>query len=137
MPKSARRQFLVSAGTAVSNELFATKTGGNITAEVTRSYDGGDLRPELIPGPPTADNVTVTRPYKPERDADLLARLKPLCGKLRTTLSVTPTNADLVPVARPELYPDALLVSVNSPEPDASSGDAATLTLEFATGEFA
>lgn len=131
---SSARQFLVKVEGV--DGYFATKTGGRVAAETTKAYDGGNLKPDLISAPPGAENVTLTRPYKAARDADLIRRLKPLVGSYRTTVSVTPTDASMTAVAPPEVFPDALLVGLGSPEVDASSGDPATAELEFAISDY-
>lgn len=133
MPKAAQRQFLVTVGDL---GLFATKGGGNVAAEVTKVYDGGRLKPELITAPAEAENITVSRPFDPVRDAPVLARLRQLVGTYTATLVVQQTDRFLAKVGTPVTYPNAVLVGMTEPEFDASSGDAATIELEFAVGEF-
>ena len=116
---------------------FMTKSGGNIAADTSKVYDGGDLIPDVLAGPAEADNITVSRAYDSVRDGALLTRLRQQVGRFSSTISVTPTDRDLIPTADPTVYPDALLVGLTEPEFDASSGDAATYELEFAVGSFA
>lgn len=130
MASAAQRQFLVSV--AGVSGLFATKSGGATTAEVTRVYNGGKLTPELLASPAQTEDLTIGRPWDPDRDAPVLARLRPLVGRHRTTVSVQPTDVDLVAVGRPTVYANALLIGVNDPEADADSGDAARLELTWA-----
>ncbi len=134
MPKASQRQFLVKV--AGIDGFFATKTGGNVSSTISKVYDGGSLTPDVLSAPAEAENVVVTRPYDPRRHPQLLARLKRQVGRASFTVSITPTDRDLVAVARPVTYPDALLVGVNDPDVDAASGDAATLQLEFAVGSW-
>lgn len=134
MAKSAQRQFLVKV--AGIDGYFATKSGGNVSADTTKVYDGGDPTPYVLAAPAEAENITVSRPYDPLRDADLMRRLRQRVGRATFTVSVTPTDRDLVVVGRPVVYPDALLVAVNEPDADAGSGDAATFELEFAVASF-
>lgn len=133
MPKSAQRQFLVTVGNL---GLFATKGGGNVTSELTKVYDGGQLRPDLISGPSEADNITVSRPYDPVRDAPIIKRLRQQVGSYTVTLSVQQTDRNLAKVGSPTVYADALLVGLTEPEFDAGSGDAAMFELEFAVSDF-
>lgn len=133
MPKSAQRQFLVTVGTL---GLFATKGGGNVTSELTKVYDGGKLRPDLISGPSEADNITVSRPYDPLRDAGIIASLRQQVGSYTATLSVQQTDRTLRKIGSPTVYPDALLVGLTEPEFNADSGDAAMFELEFAISDF-
>lgn len=135
MPKGAQRQFLVSV--AGIDGFFATKSGGNVSADVSRVWDGGQDRPELLPAPAEADNLTVGRPYDPDRDGPLLNSLRIQVGRFVTTVTVQPTDRDLAPVGDPQVFPLALLSSVNEPDTDAASGDVATLELEFTIGQYA
>lgn len=135
MAKSAQRQFLVKV--AGIDGFFASKTGGNVSADTTKVYDGGDPTPYVLSGPAEAENLTVSRPFDPLRDGPLLAQLRQRVGRATFTVSVTATDRDLVVVEGSRVvYPDALLVSVNEPEADASSGDAASFELEFAVAAF-
>lgn len=130
MPISAQRQFLVKVDGV--DGYFATKTGAETTSEVTREFDGGSLEPELLAGPASTSDLVCSRPYKPERDAHLVRLYRPLVGRLRKTVSVQATDADLVAVGRPTVYPNALLIGVSEPDTDANSGTASRVQLTFA-----
>jgi hypothetical protein len=131
---ATQRQFLVKV-TGIDG-YFATKTGGEVEGDVTTVYDGGSLRPEKLGGPAVPGQVVVSRPYKPERDAAVARKLRPQTNRWRTTVSVQPTDADLVALPiPPTVYTDALLVRVSDPEHDAASGDAARLELAFDPSE--
>lgn len=134
MPKSAQRHFLV----AISNiaGTWSRKSGGEITAETTKVWDGGRRRPDVIAAPSIAGNITVGRPWDPARDAELARRLKQQVGSRYSTISITPTDVNMVALRNAEVYPDALLIRVTTPDVDASSGDAAELELEFEPGDF-
>lgn len=132
--KSAQRQFLVKV--AGIDGYFMTKTGGDISADTNKVYDGGSTTPDVLAGPAEAGNVTVSRGYDPIRDGSILSRLRVQVGQFTATVSCTPTNRDLVPVGDPTVYSDALLVGLTEPEYDASSADPATYELEFAIGSY-
>jgi hypothetical protein len=132
--KSSQRQFLVKVGGL--DGYFASKSGGNISADTNKVYDGGSETPEVMAGPAEAENITVGRPYDLQRDEPMLRDLRKRVGKWTTTVSVTPTTRELVASGTPQVYSEALLVGLTEPETDASSGDAATLELEFAVGSF-
>jgi hypothetical protein len=134
MSKSSARQFLVKVDTVEG--FWAQKEGGNVAADSTKVYDGGNLKPDVITNPAEAEDVTVTRPFDVDRDDDVIRRLLPLVGSWETTVSVTPTDADLVAVAQPRVFPKARLVGVNEPEVDAASGDPATVGLVFAISDY-
>lgn len=127
---AAQRQFLVRVSGI--NDYFSTKTGGGLTADASREFDGGSLVPEVLAGPAIPGDLTIGRPWKPERDADVLARLTPLVGRWRTSIRVQPTDRDLVAVGKARDYSSVLLIGINDPEANASSGDAARLELTFA-----
>lgn len=134
MPKSAQRQFLVKVGGIEG--YWMTKSGGNISADTNKVYDGGAIAPDVLAGPAEADNVTVSRAYDLNRDAPILKKIRNQVGRYKTTISITPTDADLIAIADPQVYPDAILVGITEPETDSASGDAATYELEFAIGAF-
>lgn len=134
MAKASQRQFLVQADGLEG--YWARKSGGAITADTTKAYDGGSVTPDLISAPPSAENVTTGRTYDEDRDGPILRRLRPLVGVFRTTISVTPTDADLVAIGEPVVYPDALLVGLTEPDADAGSGDAADFDLEWAISSY-
>lgn len=127
--KSAQRQFIVTVSGIAGT--FASKQGGNISAEASKVYDGGSLTPDVLAGPAEVENITVTRAYEYSRDAALLAKLRPKVGTLLTTITVTPTDANLVTLGSPTIYPDALLIGLTEPETDASSGESSPYSLEF------
>lgn len=137
MAKSSARQYLVKV--AGIEGYFMTKSGGNISSDVSKVYDGGSLTPDLLTGPAEADNITVSRAYDPLRDAKLLAKLRKDVGRFTATVSVTPTDRNLAPLSKvpATVYSKATLIGLTEPDMDASSGDASTYELEFAVGSYA
>lgn len=131
-PASARQQLVEVAGFP---GYFATKSGGEISAETSKVWDGGSLKPSSMSGPAEVGNVVVTRPYRPAIHNAILKRLAGRVGRHRTTVSVWDTDPDLGPIGQPTVYADALLVRLNRPEADASSSEASTFELEFAVDE--
>jgi hypothetical protein len=115
---------------------WATKTGGDVSADVSPVWDGGEDHPEQMSGPASADNVTLTRPVDDERDLAELKRLRKLVGRFTGTITGQPTNKDLFPIGDPTVYPDALLQSMSEPEYDASSSDPQTVSVTFAISDF-
>lgn len=134
MSKMAQRQYLVKVSGIEG--YFATFSGGNVTADTNKVYDGGNPVPEVLAGPAEADNITVGRPYDTNRDADIVATLRRQVGLFAATVSVQPTDRNYNAIGKPRVYPDALLVGLTEPDYDATSGDAATIELEFAPGAF-
>lgn len=131
--KAAQRQFLVTVDGITGT--FASKSGGEVTSDATKVWDGGSTQPDVIASPAEVGDLTVTRPYDPERDQDVLNQLVTLVGQWRTTVSTQPLHGDMRAVSvKPRVYPNALLTGVREPEVDASSGDAADYELTFAVG---
>lgn len=131
--KSAQRQFLVTVD-GISG-AFASKSGGEVTSDATKVFDGGETKPDVIAAPAEVGDITVARPFDPLRDQEILNRLVQLVGQWRTTISSQPLEANMVASrVKPRVYPDALLIGVREPESDASSGDAADYELTFAVG---
>jgi hypothetical protein len=134
MTKMAQRQALVTIEGLEG--LWATKTGGNVSADTTPVWDGGTDHPDVLASPASAENVTVSRPVDDVRDLALIKTLRHQVGKLRATITEQPTNGDLFPIGEPDVYPAALLVTLNVPEYDASSGDPKVIELEWAISQF-
>jgi hypothetical protein len=134
--KAAKRQFLVKVDGI--DGYWAEKSGAEIKSDTNKVYDGGSLVPDVIAAPAEIDDVVVTRPYDPDRDQAVINLLKRRVGQWTTTISVTPTEADLTVASAPgDTYPNALLTGVSPPESDASSGDAAEIELTFSVGSVA
>lgn len=131
--KAAQRQARVSVR-GISG-LFARKTGGSTASDVTNVWDGGSLRPEKLASPALVEDVTISRPFDPTRDNEILADLRRKVGRWRTTVTIEYTDTDLVKLGDPEVYPQALLVRVNDPDVDASSGEPMMLELVFACSD--
>lgn len=136
MAKAANRQFLVKIdGISGGWDYWATKSGGEITADSNKVWDGGSLVADVLASPPEVGDLTIARPYDPDRDQQILNQLITQVGQWRTTISVTPTYGDLTAAkVKPRVYSNVLLTGVREPEPDASSGDASDYELTFAVG---
>lgn len=136
MSKAANRQFLTKIDGATNGwEYWATKSGGEVTADSNKVWDGGSLVADVLASPAEVGDLTIARPFDPDRDQPLLNQLLNLVGQWRTTISVQPTYADLTAArVKPRVYSNALLTGIREPEPDASSGDAADFELTFAVG---
>lgn len=129
---AAQRQFL--AKIEGIEGYFNQKTGGNRTSDASKIYNGGQVDPEVLASPATTDDITLTRGFSPYRDGPILRQLRQRVGRWRTTVSVTPTDEDLVVVDEPTVYANALLTGLSEPEYSAESGDAATYEVTFAVG---
>jgi hypothetical protein len=134
--KAAKRQFLTRIdGIAGEWPYWANKSGGEVTASSNKVYDGGTLTADVLASPAEVGDLTISRPFDPDRDHDLCTSLIGLVGQWRTTISMQPTYGDLSAArVKPRVYSNCLLTGVREPESDASSGDAADFELTFAVG---
>jgi len=131
MAKTSQRNFLVKV--IGIDGFFATKQGGDKTSTATKVWDGGVLTPDILSSPPDVTDVTLTRPYDRDRDPVVIAALREEVGRRRYTVTVTPTDRDLVATgAKPTVYADALLTAIREPDVNASSGDSTSYELTFA-----
>jgi hypothetical protein len=121
MGAAAQSNFLVKIH-GVTTGYFPRCSGAHIKVERTKSWDGGQRKPETLAGFPTIDDLHTGRDFDPSRDEPVLRQLRPVVGRYRTTVSVQPTDPDLSPLESPRVYPNALLVELNEVEADAASG---------------
>jgi len=128
--KAAQRQFLVKVSGIEG--YFATKSGGDTTADAVDVWDGGSLTPEKLSSPAVTSDVVVSRPYDNTRDGPIIRFMRVLVGRARSTITVQDTDADLIARGTPVTYANALLIGITVPEFDAASGDAATFEMTWA-----
>src|SRR5437868_4480642 len=102
MTKIAKRQFQVTCS-GISG-LWSTRTGAEITAPTTKVWDGGTLQPEVLTGPAEASNIVVTRPFDYQRDWTSIRTLQQVVGRFTSTLSLVPTDRNLVALTPPVTY---------------------------------
>lgn len=114
------------------NGYFAQVSGGEITAAVEKVYDGGARFPETLCAPAEIGDLTITRPYDPDRDGAAIKLLSQQVGAVYYNVSVYDLDCDLRVYGTERVYPNALLVGLTPPEGDASSGASATFSLTFA-----
>lgn len=129
--KLTKRQFLVTIEGIPGT--WRTFSGGGGTASVTKDFDGGSDRADLLSGPAEWDDIEVTRTVAPARDDNWTAQLRKLIGRGKFNVTKQATDANWTKVGRPTTYPDCLLTGLQEPETDAGSSDAAEVTLTFAT----
>lgn len=131
---SARQQLVEVSGWP---GYWATKSGGEISADAEPAWDGGSLKPEKLAGPADTGNIVVSRPYRPAVHGPIKKAWAKGVGRLRTTVSVFDTDPDLGPVGQPDVYANALLVRLTPPAADASSSTPNMIELEFSVEETA
>lgn len=108
-------------------------SGAAGSASVTKDYDGGSDRADLLAGPAEWDDIEVTRTVAPSRDDVWIKQLRKLLGRGRFNITKQATDANWMKVGEPTTYPDCLLNGLQEPESDAASSDAAEIKLTFAT----
>lgn len=131
MAKASQRHFLVTVQGIPGT--WRTSSGGGAEAEVTLDYDGGSEVPDMLGGVPEFEDIEVVRTLDPVVDAAWLDPLRRGVGKLRRTVSRQPTDANMIRVGKPLVFPNCLLKGYAEVETDASSSDPAEITLTWAT----
>jgi hypothetical protein len=136
------RQFLVkiqplpgTKGGAIIG-YWSKVAGGASAATLTKVWDGGAQHPEVLAGIAVVEDITLTRPFQPERDQAIIKALKPQVGRYQAVISVQPTDADLNIVADAESY-SGILAKVTSPAVDAASSEPAVFELMFTVASVA
>ena len=112
--------------------IWRSMSGGGVSGDYTRDYDGGSDVADFIPGYAEAEDIEVTCTVAPLRDKEWMDRVKAQVLKGRYTITRQWTDANWDPVGQPETYPNCLLIGYNNPEVSASA-DPAEFTLTFAT----
>lgn len=129
--KATKRQYLVTISGIPGT--WRTFGGAEASASITKDYDGGAERPDLLSGPTEHSDIEVVRTVAPTRDDVWIKQLRKLVGKGTFTVTKQYVNADWMKVGDPTTYPDCLLAGLKEPETDAASSDAAEISLTFAT----
>jgi hypothetical protein len=60
--------------------LWQTKTGGDVTSDVTKTRRGGETKNRPVAGLPDADDITITRAFDDARDPAWMAKFKAASG---------------------------------------------------------
>jgi hypothetical protein len=129
--KATKRQYLVTIEGIPGTWRQFSGAGGS--ASITKDFDGGSDRADLLAGPAEWDDIEVTRTVAPSRDDVWVAQLRKLLGRGRFNITKQATDANWTKVGKPTTYPDCLLNGLQEPETDAGSSDAAEIKLTFAT----
>lgn len=140
MAKTSQRQIVAAVdGRPYGNPDFTAErpyfsqvSGGNFTSAVEKVYDGGQKFPETLPAPREIGELTVTRPYDPEIDEDLLRQCRDQVGEGLFDVTVYVLLDNLRQSRSTRIFPQARLVGISDPEGDAASGAAAMFSLTFA-----
>lgn len=131
MTKATKRQFLVTVEGIPGT--WRSLSGGGATADTTPDWSGGAIRPDLLGGPPSYDDLELVRTYDPDKDPAWIETADKQVGRGRYTVTKQPTDANFTKIGKPRTYADCLLKGLTEPETDASSGDPGEVTITFAT----
>lgn len=112
--------------------VWRSMSGGGVSSDYSRDYDGGSDTPDFIPGIPEPEDIEVTTTVAPKRDLEWMRQVKALVGRGRFTITRQWTDANWDVIGDPETYPNCLLIGYSNPEVGQNS-DAAEFTLTFAT----
>ena len=147
MAKVSQRQIVAEVeaiGTAPTpgtnpdgSRYFAQVTGGEITANVEKVYDGGSKFPEVLCAVSEVGDITVTRHYETTRDKTFLNSLRPLIGAAYYNIKFYELDCDLAAPDTMRLYTGALCVGLTEPDGDSASGAPAAYSLTFSMGPVA
>lgn len=130
MGKATKQQFITTVEGIPGT--WRTLSGGGFTADTTTDFSGGSLKPDILSGPPTNEDLELVRTYDPEIDDVWIRRLRPNVGRSRHTVTKQPTDINLTKIGKPTTFPDCLLKGLVEPDTDSESGDRAEVTITLA-----
>jgi hypothetical protein len=129
--KAPKRQYLVNVqGIPGTWRQFS---GADGSVSVTKDYNGGKDRADLLAGPPEWGDIEVTRTVAPSKDDAWILKLNKLIGRGEFNITKQATDANWNRVGKARTYPKCLLTGLQETETDAASSDAAEIKLTFAT----
>lgn len=112
--------------------VWAKASGGVPSVDVSESYNGGAKIPDLTMGRVKYSNLTLERPFNPNRDRAMIRFLEQhLGGTWTASITDQDLDANEIAVGKPTVYTGCVPVSVTGPEYDAESSDAGRVSLEF------
>ena len=109
---------------------FSQVSGGEVSANAEKIYDGGSATPILMSGSRDVGNITVVRAFDLDRDPEILEILRDSIGSALYDVNVHLTDPDMN-VLSTRTYVGCLLIGMNEPEGDAASGAPASMSLVF------
>ena len=120
-------------------DYWSELDGGDVSGDSKEVWSGGALYPDHIPGRPKTSNLILRKPYKPGLDKARVEAWAKQVLRLRATITMQDTDADLVggPYGPPRVYPNALLVKLKMPQHKAGSSDANMIETEWAVSGLA
>jgi hypothetical protein len=129
--KATKGNFVTRVGGISGN--WAKWSGGNGSSDTSLVWDGGDPTPDIVSAPAVYEDIEITRPYDPVKDAGWVKDHRRKIGRVRHTLTKFAVDANFVAIGDPITYPNCVLKGINEPEQEAGSGDQSEIVLKFAT----
>jgi hypothetical protein len=110
---------------------WAQFAGGGPSRSMTKEYNGGDRNPVISTGRVEYADVTLTRPYDPDRDITAERQLRGLVSG-RGRVTITRYTADQDDLVVDQTTYVGRIVSVSAPEGNAKAADAAMISVTVA-----
>jgi hypothetical protein len=117
----------------VSLGEFETKSGGGVSAELTKRRPGGMLAEKVYAGQRTAADVVIARVYERDRDHVLVRLCNTRAGAGVVTVAEQPLDDNGAPWGTPTTWAGRLS-NVEPSETDANSNDVRTFELTVVVG---
>lgn len=112
--------------------VWAKASGGVPSVDVSESYNGGALRPDLTKGRVKYSNLVLERPFNPVRDRPVIRQLEAaLPGTWETTITDQDLDANEQRIGDPTVYTGCVPVSVTGPEYDTEQSAGSRVIVEF------
>lgn len=108
--------------------VFENRTGGEASGDVTKYRPGGMQKQKARRGQKDYGDVTVTRSWERERDADLERSGRNRVLRADVIINDQPLDDDGAPFGKPTTY-TGVLQSISGGDSDSNSNDPKTLTL--------
>lgn len=131
----ARRRALVKISGRGGSRYWSGFTGGNKSKQGSRFYNGGSKSSDVVMGRGEIGNITLTQGWDPKVDLPLSRQLwQDMEVDASLTVTVQYLDGNGSPSGQPLTYTDSKVLSVNTPDYDEQSTDAATWTVELMPG---
>ncbi|MFG0245744.1 MAG: hypothetical protein ACF8MF_06820 [Phycisphaerales bacterium JB052] len=113
------------------NIFFTSKTGGNVTREVTQRHPGDGTSPVNVPGPTNVEQLTLEKPYDAVKDMPLEVWATGWDNGLEAevTVVVQPVTSEGVPAGKSDQYLGCALVTFAKPDVNRGSAEAKVLSV--------
>lgn len=112
-------------------DRWARFSGGEVTRAASRSYNGGARKGDVTWGRTEIGDITVVRPFDPERDRPLLRRLRSSVGVEKFTITVSDLDTFDQVIGVPDVYTGCVVTSLPPPEYDETASEGGEFSVTF------